>query len=415
MNKIGSHPCLVASASRARFPLVMKCLSGLMIVTLLLPASIRAAEDPETHYLRIFSIIDKADTLTAHGDPSLAKAKYREAQRELLKLKQDNPIWKTKVVEYRLKYVGEKIDALSKPPPGAEGTETGTESNSESASNAAPSGTQVKLLDAGTEPRRPLRLQAKPGDKQSVDMTIKIGMDMEMSGMPAQPMQMPAIKMGMELTIKDVSPDGDITYESSLGNAGVAEDSGVVPQVAEAMKSSFAALEGVAGTCVASSRGLGKKADMKLPSGADPQMRQVMAQMNDSFAAFTTVFPEEAVGPGARWEVKLPIKSQGMTITQTTTYELISIEGDELHFKTSLVQHAANQKIQNPAMPGLKIDLTKMTGSGSGTSTVNLAQIMPSEATMNSKSEMAMAMNMGGQKQAMTMKIDVGLHLETKK
>jgi hypothetical protein len=393
----------------------MNWFSVLMILALLVAPTLQAAEDADTQFLKIFSMIDQADLLNSSGKGTQAAAKYREAHRALLELKRHHPIWKPKVVAYRLKYVEEKITALSKPPPAAADTESaGTTSEAGGASSAATANTQIKLLDAGVEPRTLLRLQAKPGDKQTLGMTMKISMDMEMDGMPAQAIKMPAITMDMELTVKDVSADGDITYETSMGDATVADEPGVMPQVTEAIKTSLASVKGLTGTGTISSRGLGKSTDMKLPPGADPQMRQAMEQMQESFSTIMTGLPEEAVGPGARWEVKMPIKSQGMNITQTTTYQLASVEGDVLDIKNTLEQHAANQKIQNPAMPGLKVDVTKMTGSGTGDTKINLTQVLPAQATMGSKSEVVMAVNMAGQKQTMTMKMDMKLRLETK-
>ena len=75
---------------------------------------------------------------------------------------------------------------------------------------------------------------------------------------------------------------------------------------------------------------------------------------------------------------------------------------------------AANQKIQNPAMPGLKFDLVKMSGNGAGETTIDLAQLLPAKGTVDSHSELSMAMNTGAQKQTITMKMDLNLRLETK-
>src|ERR1035438_495832 len=96
-----------------------------------------------------------------------------------------------------------------------------------------------------------------------------------------------------------------------------------------------------------------------------------------------------------------------MTIDQTTTYELVTLEGERFTTKSAIVQHAANQKIQNPAMPGLKLDLIKMVGNGSSQSTCDLSHLLPSAGTGKVHSETSMTMNMGGQKQPMTMKMDI--------
>jgi hypothetical protein len=139
-----------------------------------------------------------------------------------------------------------------------------------------------------------------------------------------------------------------------------------------------------------------------------------MDQMRESFSSMAAPLPEEAVGPGARWEVRMPIKSQGMVIDQTTTFELVSIEGERVTAKRTFSQRAANQKIESPAMPGLKVDVNKMIGTGTGQSMFDLGKLLPSEGTMDLHSETDMAMNMGGQKQAISTKLDLNVRLESK-
>jgi hypothetical protein len=135
-----------------------------------------------------------------------------------------------------------------------------------------------------------------------------------------------------------------------------------------------------------------------------------MDQMN--LSNLSSPLPDEPVGPGAKWEVTLPVKSQGMTINQTETCELVSIEGDRLNVKSTIVQRAANQTIENPALPGMKVQLTKMTGNGTGNTTLDLGKLLPSEATVDIHSEVSMGMNMGQQKQTITIKTDTNIRLE---
>lgn len=110
----------------------------------------------------------------------------------------------------------------------------------------------------------------------------------------------------------------------------------------------------------------------------------------------------------------MPFRSQGLKLDQTATYQLVSFEGDRVVVRSSVMQRASNQKMENPAMPGLKVDLSKMTGQGNGQVAFNLAQLLPEKADMDLQSEFAMSMNMGGQKQAMTMKMGMKSSLESK-
>jgi hypothetical protein len=73
-----------------------------------------------------------------------------------------------------------------------------------------------------------------------------------------------------------------------------------------------------------------------------------------------------------------------------------------------------NQKIESPAMPGMKMDLTKMTGTGKGNAVLDLSKLLATEGAMEMHTEMNMALNMGGQKQAMTVKTTQEIQVESK-
>lgn len=389
----------------------MRSFSVFVILTLFIVLAKAAIEDPDDQYIRILGVIQRADLLSQHGESNLAKAKYEQAQTQLVSLKQSNPTWNPKVMAFRSDYLAGRIAALSQTN-APDNSAAKPETKSDTKTAASLSTEQVKLLDAGAEPRRMLRLSPKPGDKQHLSMTLKMAMAMGMGAPPGQPMKMPAIQTVLDATVKTVSTDGDIAYETVMSDIGVADEPGALTQMAEAMKASLASVKGLTTTGTMSNRGLNKGTQIKLPAGAAPQMRQLMDQMKESLANVMSPLPDEAVGPGAKWEVNLPLKSQGMTFDQTATYQLTSIEGDRVNLTVSMVQHGANQKVQNPALPNVNVEVTKMTGSGTGTVALDLAQLLPSRATLTSHTEMSMNTNAGGQNQAMTVKTDMDMRLE---
>lgn len=395
----------------------MKRFSVLVVVVLLMALWPAQAEEPDDHYLRILNLIEQAESFNTNSEAGLALAKYHQAQIALRDFQKSYPTWNVKVVSYRSKYLAERVAALSaKISSPAESDEaTGKrEARPETKAAGANTTTQVKLLEAGAEPRKVLRLHPKPGDKQTLGLTMKMAVEMKIGEIEAPAMKLPAMTMTMDLTVKTVAADGDIAYETVMSDASVAEDPDVLPQVAEAMKSSLGRVKGLSGTGTMSNRGFSKGTDIKAPAGADPQTRQTVEQMKESFAQFALALPEEAVGPGAKWEVKMPLNSQGMTINQTATYQLVSVEGERVTAKSIIAQSASNQKIQNPAMPALMIDVKKMAGTGTGEITLDLAQAMPAHGNTDSHSELSMEMNTSGQKQPMTMKVDLNVRLEAK-
>src|SRR5438132_2955210 len=200
----------------------MKQFPGLVILALLLALSRAQSQDADDQYLRIFELIQQADSLNTNGQGSAALAKYQQAHTALRAFQKTYPTWNVKIVSYRLNYLAEKVGALSAPPEG--GPASGTQPRQ--AQTPAGGGTQipqVKLLEPGSEPRKVLRLHPKPGDKQLAGMTMKMAMDMKIGEMQ-NPVKLPAMNMTMEITVKNVTAEGDINYETVMGEASVADE-----------------------------------------------------------------------------------------------------------------------------------------------------------------------------------------------
>ena len=240
-------------------------------------------------------------------------------------------------MSYRLNDLTQKLAALSEKPRAAAGVGTGTnapEANAAPSVATSTSTTQVKLLEAGAEPRKVLRLHPSPGDKQTLRLTMKMAMETKMGGTQGQAMKLPGMTMNMDVTVKDVSDKGDITYEVVMGDTSVADDPGGAPQLAELMKAALGGAKGMSGTGTVSSRGLSQRDGVQSAAWR----RRPNPPDNGSDEGFLLFaggpLPEEAAGPGARWEVRRPIKSQGMAIDQTETRELVSIDGERVTTKS---------------------------------------------------------------------------------
>jgi hypothetical protein len=370
------------------------------------------AEDIDDQYVHALTTMQQGDLMKAAGNNDGALAKYREAQHALQVFKKDHPEWNPKIVAYRASVIADKISAITGETPGAPGMPSSETRASQAASKtaAASSGQTVKLLSAGAEPRKVLRLHPKAGDKQSIQMTITAEIANQVGEAQIPPMKVPPITMTIETTVKDVTSEGDINYETVISDASAAEAPGTLPQIVEATKAQVAALKGKTGSGAISSQGITRKSEMKATSGADAadQMSQYLSDLS------SVMLPEEAVGVGAKWEVRKPIKSKGLTISETTSYQLVSAEGDRLTAKATIAQSAPKQKIDAPGMAGVKVDLNKMTGTGSADFNFDLTQLLPSAGNMKSHSEMSMSGGMGGQKQNMIMKVDTTITLEAK-
>jgi len=404
----------IVPATKRVFPRLGKYFSAWLVLGLLLVLGVARVQGQDDDYLVVYSIIDQADALNASGKMVQAHNKYIEAKRAMVTFQQNYPDWKTSTVNFRLKYLDQKIAAT---------TASAVPATTPAPANSAPAGASqtsvtpgsspVKLLDAGSEPRKVISLHPAAGDRQSLSMTTKMSMSMSMSSSASQmpAMNIPTMVMTMDVAVKDVSPDGDITFGVTFGDANVVADANTTPGMADAMKTALSGMSGMTGAGKMSGQGVAHDVQFNLPPGAAPQLSQTVDQMKESFSMATVAWPAEAIGPGAKWEYAPQIKSQGMTIDQTIDYELVSVDGDQLTLRTTTKQNAANQTIESPAMPGMKVKLIKMTGTGNANTTFNLAHIMPQKAGIDGDTEVIMDMGQQGQ---MDMKMKMNVMLEGK-
>ncbi|MSU59760.1 MAG: hypothetical protein EXS35_16600 [Pedosphaera sp.] len=393
-------------------------MSGSIVLALLLVSAPARGQGLDEQYLQIYSVIEQADTLSEGGKTELARAKYQEAQTALLKFKRDHPTWNVKTVSFRLNYLNERIVALSPkpvaPPPSVHAPEKKSEPKPVAKPAAPPALALVKLLEAGAEPRKAFRLQPKVGEKQTAVMTIKMASGIGVGDAAVTMTPAPAMQMTVSAQPKGVTAEGDINCDLVIEEISVLEEAGSNPQTVAALKTLFGNMKGIQIACTKTARGLIKKSEVIIPPGTDPMTRQALEQMKDSIVNVEFHLPAEAIGPGAKWEVRQKLKSQGMTIDETTTNELVSVAGDILTLKSSVAQSAALPKSPGTAATQGKVDPGKLTGTGSGTMTIDLAKLLPTQATMDGHAEIAMGARGGAQKLPTTIKSDTNIRLEAK-
>jgi tetratricopeptide (TPR) repeat protein len=92
---------------------IMKRLFALAVLFCLAVLPEVRAESQDEQYVRIYNLIQQADSLNESGQTTQALAKYLEAQTALKRFQTVNPDWNTKVINFRLKYLESKITPLA--------------------------------------------------------------------------------------------------------------------------------------------------------------------------------------------------------------------------------------------------------------------------------------------------------------
>ena len=265
----------------------------------------------------------------------------------------------------------------------------------------------VKVLSTGAAPKTALRYTPPVGTKQHIDMTMSMGMSMEMSGAAGPGMTLPAIKIGADCVVTGVAPSGDVTY--TIAFTGAEGDPGGNPQIASTLQTMNDALKTVKGSATVSNRGATLSSNIDFSKVADSPMGPTMGSTTDQMKVLSIPLPEEELGVGARWEAYQTFVNSGMTMYQKSEFELVAVDGRTVTLKSKLEQTAPPQAISNPALPpGAEVHLDKLTGVGTADMKLNLNELVPtSDAAMDTT--MLTSIAMGGNAMQMAMNISMKL------
>ena len=247
-----------------------------------------------------------------------------------------------------------------------------------------------------------LRYTFKTGSKAQMVMTLAMSSSIGMGAAQAMALDLPIIKTVADIGITAVSANGDATYDLVFTNLTAEPPPGGDPSMAAMVQKQMASVNGLKASATVSNRGLTTATKLTIDQ-TNPALAQMTSQMTSSIENMSVPFPAEAVGTGARWEVRQTLTNGGTTIYQRTECELVSADASSVKLNVKIEQTGPRQTLSGGAgLPGgMSMDVESITGSGTGTMTLRLDSLVPT-SEMSTNTSMAIAM--GTQKANMDMK-----------
>lgn len=283
--------------------------------------------------------------------------------------------------------------------------------------NTSPAPPQVKLLSEGAEPRQILQFAPDVNSKQTLTMTMSMGMEMSFGGQTSHKFPIPATKVRIDTEVTKVDPNGDIHLRWTYADADVVASPAYPPQAIQAMRSELAKIVGLKGFVIIDRQGKTKEINFILPSESSTTTKRMYEQILNSLKQISSPFPIEAVGVGAKWEMSNQLTVSGMTLNQVTTYDIANIQDNVVTLNVSLEQHAGQQNFHPPGLPAsASVKLKSLNSQGNGTFTLKLDQMMPIRGALSmlSRSEFNGRDNSSHQETTMAMKLSAEISLESK-
>ncbi len=245
--------------------------------------------------------------------------------------------------------------------------------------DVVPTAPKIEVLDAGAEPRVPLRYALTAGASYTATQTVDQRIEQIDDEGFGNTTEVPSIDLGMRLDVIEVLLDG--TARVALAFTSVdATGTGSAASADQALFIEIALgdITDLTGETVLTDRGAVLESSYDVPEDLPVLVRSVLEQVESQMAALTPPLPEEPLGVGARWRATTQVTLSGITVEQDARFTLESITDTGVEVSVSLRQRADRQEIDVPNAPRrTSARLLSYRGTGDGTSTFDLRAPVP--------------------------------------
>lgn len=240
----------------------------------------------------------------------------------------------------------------------------------------------VRLLEPGHRPHKALRYRWKRAPAKAF-VSTEGGWELFAQGMRNDHL-FPLMKLELRSQPPVAQKKSTVVALEWLAPVlSAPEGSAQAPPVDPATRQTLEALEGVRSELRLSQTGLllgleqwPSPKDSVASAGRQMQVRSVYALelARGVLEQLLVPFPEEPIGPGARWQVEVPAVRGTLPLIQVTTYQLVSIKGREVELSYRLGAKP------DPATP-VPRDEINVEQSGSGKVRLSLDSPFPIEGS----------------------------------
>jgi len=230
----------------------------------------------------------------------------------------------------------------------------------------------VKLIDAGREPRRALRYAIAPDAREEIVMGVVRDREVTIAGFGEFRMDDPRLELHAEAIVEGLDARGDLRFRWVVRKALATQD------VDDSPPRELDSVDGITIRGLASPQGLVHDLRVENEASLDAVRRSVLDALRWSAREVCIPLPREPVGVGARWEVTRPTSQLSMDMSETTIYELESLEGDRLELRLTSAVTAPEQTLTlGGRLEEIETRLTSFHGQGAGRIRVDLDRLVP--------------------------------------
>lgn len=235
---------------------------------------------------------------------------------------------------------------------------------------SAGAGDSVLLLEAGADPKSPVRYDIATGTTSASTMDFRIATLAE-STEGASLTVVPGVRLNILAGPTMDAKDGT-RYDVRVVKAEALLPDGVSEDEAFHLNQGVSVLNNLGGTVSVDDRGQVIESEFNSRTKRpDVPARLLVMLVNARTSLARISLPAEPIGLGARWEVRKELILYGFKISQVDTYTLVDRIGDELRLNVNIQQTALPQSVTFP-QDGVEIAVESFRMSAQGDAIANL-------------------------------------------
>jgi hypothetical protein len=248
----------------------------------------------------------------------------------------------------------------------------------------------VELLEAGKAPRKALRATFETGAKQSLRVESNWTLETVYGPLLQTKSVMPSLIYVLDTEVKEAQEERT-QFALRVAKVTAKPSKEVQPAQAEAGKKAAASLEGATGSFSIDSRGMVEELTIDAPSDASLLAGDMIDQIKQAIRLSSLPLPEEPVGEGAKWTVTQVVEQRTAKIAQSSTFELVNVEGEVVRATSTHAAEAPKQKLKLPGSregASFKLDKVELVGDSKGAWPLN--RLGPKSASEHTVSALGM-------------------------
>jgi hypothetical protein len=235
----------------------------------------------------------------------------------------------------------------------------------------------VRVLDAGMTPRVPLRYRVAPGQVEVLYLELARAQAMQAGDQGGQS-GIPPVQLEVKMGPAEPTPQGTIRHQVQITQVRISEMAEKMsPAQREQMEKMLAPLLQVQGWSEMDAQGRIRRGDFRGMEDVPPTLRTMLGNIRS--ALLTVPFPDEPLGPRARWEVERRVQFSGVWVDQVVTYHIEKMDQKQIELQITARQSASPQSIGSGRLEAYQASIM-------GSSVVRLDHFTPySEAESTSQ------------------------------